>query len=318
MYWSARVSAKLSLRWDELLTKLARLKIHIPELPDDLVAGELKHVLIGGVSSNPRTQFCDEACKADYIFLDSRHVIKGVYDARYANKTVIVDYRDGVRPLLDQPALFYFKRSVVDKKKKRIVRYRREVYPIAYCIKNDYLPHAALNNGQRDLDIAVFFNPSTNNPKVRNKYRIQIADFVANEFGRRPVHVGLAGAASKRGRNQYNEKYHKLLTRAKIVVTANPDHWEGDYRLFESLFSGCLVFVDEMLTPVIHPFSTNEHLVYYDRDDLPSLKEKIEYYLNHPAELCRVAESGHRYAMSFHTASARIDEIIAVLVNTRG
>ena len=32
---------------------------------------------------------------------------------------------------------------------------------------------------------------------------------------------------------------------AKIVVTCNPSHSEGDFRTFEALASGALVFVDE-------------------------------------------------------------------------
>jgi len=36
------------------------------------------------------------------------------------------------------------------------------------------------------------------------------------------------------------------MREARIVVTCNPSHWEGDFRLFEAMLSGALVFVDEM------------------------------------------------------------------------
>lgn len=44
------------------------------------------------------------------------------------------------------------------------------------------------------------------------------------------------------------------MKNSKIIVICNPDNWEGDYRLFESLSCKCLVFSDKMITPVINNF----------------------------------------------------------------
>lgn len=42
-------------------------------------------------------------------------------------------------------------------------------------------------------------------------------------------------------------KYFDKMTHAQIVVTVNPGNWEGDFRLWESMCTGALVFVDPIM-----------------------------------------------------------------------
>lgn len=47
-------------------------------------------------------------------------------------------------------------------------------------------------------------------------------------------------------RHQNSAPYLEVMKRARIVVTANPGHWEGDFRLWEAVASKALIFVDYM------------------------------------------------------------------------
>merc|ERR1711957_944835 len=55
--------------------------------------------------------------------------------------------------------------------------------------------------------------------------------------------IGAGGPGVVWSHKKY-DPYFDALGRAKIVVTCNPAEWEGDFRLWESLLSGALVFVD--------------------------------------------------------------------------
>jgi hypothetical protein len=53
--------------------------------------------------------------------------------------------------------------------------------------------------------------------------------------------------------------------------------------------TGALVFVDEMHTPLPHPFLDGEHLVVYDNADEAGFLAKLKFFLDRPTEMRRVA-----------------------------
>jgi hypothetical protein len=56
---------------------------------------------------------------------------------------------------------------------------------------------------------------------------------------------------AEKGTGARNVQFHYIQTlmTSKIVVFAQPDEWEDQYRLMESLASGALVLTDSMLAP---------------------------------------------------------------------
>ena len=52
------------------------------------------------------------------------------------------------------------------------------------------------------------------------------------------------------------------------------DVWrqKGDFRLWEAMASGSLVFVDEMSTPMPYPLLDGVHIVVYDNNDEAGLR----------------------------------------------
>jgi hypothetical protein len=109
----------------------------------------------------------------------------------------------------------------------------------------------------------------------------------------------LIGQASHKSRGSIDAEYFSVLRRSRVVLTANPRDWEGDWRLWEALASGALVLVDRMFTltrmgeagdarqwglqrqweqqqrqweqqqppPLPQPFLHGTHLIVYDSTD---------------------------------------------------
>ena len=120
----------------------------------------------------------------------------------------------------------------------------------------------------------------------------------------RAVRVGVAGKDGAAGRSSAHSEYATGLTRSKVVVTANPTHWEGDARLAEAMRSGALVLVDRMVNPHAAVVNGSSVLVYR------SVREMLEYVavLTQPGALALrakvdlVAARGRRMAKAHPTS----------------
>ena len=123
----------------------------------------------------------------------------------------------------------------------------------------------------------------------------------------RAVRVGVAGKDGAAGRSSAHSEYATGLTRSKVVVTANPTHWEGDARLAEAMRSGALVLVDRMVNPHAAVVNGSSVLVYR------SVREMLEYVavLTQPGALALrakvdlVAARGRRMAKAHPTPLRR-------------
>lgn len=270
--------------------------------------GEKKNILYNGLVSNNNVVIVEDIDLCDYIFLDFRDITKAQsYRDDHLKKLVIIDYRDGPNDVFDIQCLKYFKRSVVDKGKMEMIRYNREIIPITYCLKDEVLRFKNIYKYDRHIDISVFFSP------IGECYRNKMAKFIKNKFRNYNIFVGLAGMNGKVGRNSIQMDYYEKMFRSKIVVNCNPDNWEGDYRTWEAISTGALVFVDNMLTPVTNPLINEKHIIFYDRNNFSELAEKIMFYLHHPQLATKISQQGNHHALQHHKPSDRIDEILSHL-----
>ncbi|MEM1110348.1 MAG: glycosyltransferase [Pseudomonadota bacterium] len=303
-------AAKASGTGSTLSRPKKRWRIFVPPVPDEYLIGELKDILIDGVLCNPRTQLCDRAAAADLILLDFRHLQHDLYELTHPEKTVVIDYRDQWQHVFPQAVRHYFKRTVVRRMPRDVATYDRDVDAISYCVRRPYLGRRGLWPAQRDIDVAVFF-PLVDEPgKSQNVYRSLVARTVADNFDHLKLFVGVAGKLGEEGSSGFNPEYYRVMARAKIVVTCNPDRWDGEYSLFEALSSGALVMSDAMLTQVVQPFVNHRHLVYYNRHNMDSLLGWIRFYLENEATRARVAMQGYQHALAHHKPADRIDEIL--------
>ncbi len=272
------------------------------------IMGEKKNILCNGLLANINVLITEDIDLCDYIFLDFRdyNKIKN-YKSDYLKKLVIIDYRDSPNDVFNTECLKYFKRSVVNKKNMSLINYNREIIPISYCLKHEVLQFENVFEYDRYIDIAIFFHPSGGSS--RNK----TARFIKEKFSNYNIFVGLSGADGPIGRNSIQTDYYEKMFHSKIVVTCNPDDWEGDYRTWEALSTGSLVFVDNMLAPIPYPLINKEHIIFYDRNNLLELAEKILFYLNNPELAKKISQQGNRHALKYHKPSDRIDQILSHL-----
>ena len=85
------------------------------------------------------------------------------------------------------------------------------------------------------------------------------------------------------------------------------------YITWEALSSGALVMVDKMLTPIVNPLIDKEHIIFYDKNNLDDLKQKIIFYLNNDNLREKIAKNGNDFVLKYHKTSDRIDEILSHL-----
>jgi len=282
---------------------LRKVKIHLPKVDDHRFGSEMKNIIHPGIVNNDRIQVVSEE-ESEYIIIGEGN-INSEYNIKYPNKTVYVDYSD-VQHLNKEgkKCLMYFKRNLKDAYKED------NVYSISYCVKDDIVQEVKTANFVKDIDISVFFKT---NSGFRN--RKTIANFIKNNFNDNEIFVGTVGDMGRIGRNTIQSKYYNMMRRSKIIVTCNPDDWEGDYRLFEACSSKALVFCDEMQTSFKNKFIDCEHIVYYDMNNLDYLKQQIQHYLNNEDELNKIAYNCLEFTMAHHKSTDKINEILDKLIS---
>jgi spore maturation protein CgeB len=97
---------------------------------------------------------------------------------------------------------------------------------------------------------------------------------------------------------------------AQIIVTVNPSDWEGDFRLWESMATGALVFVDPIFAPHPFPLVHGEHIIMFSNMNKTDLWDKLDYYRANPQEARKIAVNGYLHAMKHHRTVSMIDYVM--------
>lgn len=240
---------------------------------------------------------------------------------KHPEKTILLDFVDCFSTLIpvDNEPKLYFKRSIINKKESSAYYYegRNQPLHIPYAVRKDFLEHVdtSIDFKSRKVDVSCFFKlePSFwgDGQRVSVSRRIFKEKEELNRIGY-SVHSGVVGKNRKTGRNIFQEEYFNACKNTKIIVHCNPDMWEGDFRLYESLASGALVFCDRLLSMEKHcfPLIDKKHLIYYDPNNLDELMSMIKYYLENQSEAERIAYAGQQEALENHTYKARMQQVI--------
>ncbi len=130
------------------------------------------------------------------------------------------------------------------------------------------------------------------------------------------AYIGVT-ALTARGRSRVDEKYLDILASSKIVITCNPNEWEGDYRLWEALLSGALVFVDKMvvLEMLPHPYEHKKHLIFYDSTNQDEFDELLTYYIDNEEEARQIAMAGYTHTLKRHMPKDRVEYVLSKIEN---
>ncbi len=266
-----------------------------------------------GLVNNPRVELVDWGGGFDFVFLfysaleDNPHLKK----AFPADKLVFIDYCDSSRWVSPIKCRAYFKRSWVKMVvkgeyvvKKRISR-PSNFYPLTMAIMDEFIIDEDV---KRDVVLSC-----TIRCRKQRYNRERVLNLLNSMAIKGKTQIGELNKEGARGFNApLMRDYFRLLRRSRIVVTCNPSKWEGDHRTWEAFANGALVFIDKIYTPMTHPLEDGKHCIFYDLSDqgLRELRKKIEYFLKETDHAEDIARAGHAFAMKYHRAANRIDEIL--------
>lgn len=281
--------------------------------------GTREYRLIGqGLVSNPRVELIDNEKDSDFIF---QFYYLAKHREYYSQdlppeKTVLIDYHD--RPHFHCPigCFAYFKRSWVERVddpegkyvSKKIIPRPFHYHPLTMAIMDEFI---ISEDTERDIALSC-----TLRRKSRHFNRIRVLDLLGKMDIQGKTQIEEFNAGHMRRFNEPDmREYFRLLKRSRIIVTCNPNKWEGDHRTWEAFANGALVFIDKIYTPMVHPLIDGKHCIFYEMSDLglEELQKKILYFLEETDHAAEIAKVGHEFTMKYHRASNRIDEILDVI-----
>jgi len=263
-----------------------------------------------GLMNNSRVELVSFEESKDFIFLfytTLKHNPK-MGEMFNPNELVFIDYHDRPDVVFPVDCLAYFKRSWVEPVNHAVkapVSRPSNFYPLTFAIMDEFIIN---ENLERDVVLSCMIRPH-----VRHPNRPKVLNFIKEMNIQGKTQTGeLNQGTMKRFNDSDMKEYFRLLKRSRMVVTCNPNRWEGDHRTWEAFANGALVFVDKMYTPMTHPLIDGKHCIFYEvsNSGLEELREKILYYLDHTAQAEAIAKKGFDFTMKYHRASNRIDEIL--------
>lgn len=294
-------------------TSPTRVHLVTPDSPSS--GWRFQHLVKMGFASHPAVAATSSMAEADlvlYMPISTKEPPSAAAGAT-PTKLVVLDEGDGAGfygKVKETDYLVYLKRSWVTKRDGVYTgtgrRYKRNYFPLAYSVSDSYFdPRKTADGRDRSLDVVC-----SNRPTSRQPTRARVVKWVNDFLDKHDAYRGIGGEVNAAGRREINGAYFAAMRSAKIVVTCNPSHWEGDFRTFEALASGALVFVDEMYVPHPRPFVDGVHVVVYDNSDQADFERKLLFYLEHPREARRIAAAGLRHALAHHRAVSRMDYVL--------
>lgn len=252
----------------------------------------------------------------------------------------VLDYKDGNKLHMTVPDVrCYFKRSMAYRHLDNnlgICDYSPHVvHHSSYCVREDILQAVNEESKQvdtRDIVVSCFFDPYGEERYARaptshydlnkfHSYRTSIETAIGHSDTRRlcptilklakewygcgyKMHIGKTHTSCVEGRRSPQQEYVNKLARSQIIVSAQPDGWEGDYRLMEALSSGALVLHNKMQLPP-RGLIDGEHWVLYDNH--MDMLDKVYHYAHHPEKAARIGKAGREYVLNNHRPKHRVE-----------
>lgn len=184
-------------------------------------------------------------------------------------------------------------------------------------IKGHYLPPGVFHKecimmSQRRVGYDIVFTGSRQyHPEY--PYRTQLVDFLKDTYGRRFLHIGNDGEVSQRRGLPLNQIYAdaKIAVGDTLNIDFNYPYYFSD-RLTEQAGRGAFQIFPN-IKGVEDLYVNGEEIVLYEHGNLEDLKQKINYYLDHPAEREKIRRAGFERTKRDHTYRERWKTIIELL-----
>jgi hypothetical protein len=229
-------------------------------------------------------------------------------------KVIFYDYRDNTNLIESVPlSTPYFKRSLFDSKRNKIVN-KREVFPIAHCALKEYFIEPPL---EKKHDIGCFFDERNKNLGIR---RTQILEILKSHSFENSL-IGVSTAFANEARLAIKKKpednsfyeFIKMQNSCKIIATAQPEKVDGDNRTWEALASGALVFCEQPMIPMNHPLVDGKHCIFFDSFDSNSLQNvlrQMKHYLKNEQERFNITASARSFVEKYHMPINRVRQML--------
>eukprot|EP00668_Euglena_longa_P000216 GGOE01000298.1.p1 GENE.GGOE01000298.1~~GGOE01000298.1.p1 ORF type:complete len:522 (-),score=69.66 GGOE01000298.1:158-1603(-) len=241
--------------------------------------------------------------------------------SRFTRRTIVIDFSDhrvcGSRyQWYDIPpyrSLVYFKRAFIEREGGKSVRGPNfcplNVAPMHYAIFDQWIFPRTFPWHRRPWDVVCTLRARESSFSPSSGGRWAVMQWLKGIRDSWPFRMSL-GPITRSSDNCIDEKYLRLLHSAKVVVTCQPAHWETDFRTWEAMASGALVFVDAIVTPL--PFAPVDkvHWVVYNPFDERGFLRTLRHYLDNPEEAAAIARAGQLHALQHHRTVSRMDHVL--------
>ena len=179
-----------------------------------------------------------------------------------------------------------------------------------------YAPDCYMAEKKRDLPV-VFVGggaPTGEEPQYGHKewpYRGQLLKFLQDTYGPLYTKFGWPQATVR------NEELNQLYADADVVVGDSlclnfnhPFYWSD--RVYETLGRGGFI-IHPYIEGMAEEFTDGETIVFYEYNNWDQLKEKIDYYINNPAERERIRKAGHEFVKNNATYTQRLKRMLDII-----
>lgn len=243
-------------------------------------------------------------------------------NASYASRLIVMDEFDGHSMFLPYESnpegkkiygeslewyFMYFKRSFVTRRDGIFLQYphfdKKDLFPLTYSVAEAYIPHEW--NSKREIEILCTLRGS-----LKMTTRLRVQEWVSEYVHNHSITNAVTSEVSGETRVSISKSYFQQMYNARIIVTVNPANWEGDFRLWESMASGALVFVDPLFVPHGFPLEDKKHVIFFSNTHKEDLIDKLDYYRSHPEESRQIAIQGYLHAMKYHRTVSMMDYVL--------
>lgn len=176
-------------------------------------------------------------------------------------------------------------------------------YALPYAVSDAYLSHDVY---PRRLDVVCTLRVG----QGAYPARARVLSW-ARAYAEQRNLTGYFGEVTTSTRTALSPVYLQLMRTAKVVVTANPGNWEGDFRTWEALASGAAVVRDRLFAPT--PYS--DLGVVYDTRSRASFDSAMDRAHANAETLGRRTLTD---ALAHHRAVSRVDWLLATATSVEG
>jgi hypothetical protein len=182
-------------------------------------------------------------------------------------------------------------------------------------VKGEYIP-AGVYDGECYLDFSgdamcneiIFVGSKGYHPEWQ--YRPQLINWLKENYDNRFTHVGGDGDTGTIRGDRLNRVYagSKIAIGDTLCIDFDYPYYFSD-RLFESVGRGGFT-IFPYIRGIEDNFEIDKEIVTYKYGDFEELKQKIDYYLQHPDERETIRKAGFQRVKKDHTYKERWKEIL--------